>query len=292
MTPAVLIGALFAVIFWGGSPVGTKVAVGEIAPVAMSALRAGIAAPAGVLLALVLRVPLPRSRREWALMALCAFCGFMGFPVVFSLGIARTSAIHGAMILAMLPVFTGAVAHALERTWPGGRWWLGCAIAVCGEAVLIFGRAVAGGEASMAGDAICLAAATIASTGYVVGARLSQAGYPSQGTTYWGIALATLAFVPFMPAAFAGMEWGAISARAWTGVVYLSLGVSMLGYVIWYWALGRGGIARIGVLQFLQPISGVVLAWVLLDEPITGTVLAATAVILTGVFIATRKPAG
>jgi drug/metabolite transporter (DMT)-like permease len=34
---------------------------------------------------------------------------------VFSAGVARTSAIHGAMILAMLPVFTGAIAHAWER---------------------------------------------------------------------------------------------------------------------------------------------------------------------------------
>ena len=53
-----------------------------------------------------LPMPRPRSAREAALLALCSFCGFIGFPVVFSAGVARTSAIHGAMILAMLPVFT------------------------------------------------------------------------------------------------------------------------------------------------------------------------------------------
>ena len=46
-------------------------------------------------------------------------------------------------------------------------------------------------SASLAGDSLCLLSAIIASTGYVTGARLSQAGYPSQATTYWGIALAT-----------------------------------------------------------------------------------------------------
>ncbi len=289
MPPAVLLAALFAVLFWGGSPVATKLAVEALPPIPMSAVRAGLAAPVGVALALLLRIPLPRRGRQAWLLTLCAFCGFIGFPVIFSYGIARTSAIHGAMILAMLPVFTGAIAHALEGRVPGRMWWIGCAIAVGGEAVLIFGRAGAAEEASLTGDAICMVAAVIASTGYVTGARLSQAGYPSQGTTYWGIALATLAYLPFMPWVSQGVDWAAVPWRAWASVVYLGLGVSTLGYVIWYWALGKGGIARIGVLQFLQPVAGVALAWGMLGEPLTGTVLSATGVILAGVVIATRR---
>jgi len=155
--------------------------------------------------------------------------------------------------------------------------------------LLVSGRA-AGSEASLAGDVLVALSALVASIGYVTGARLSQAGYPSQGTTYWGIAVAALAFVPAAPALLAGIAWSGISAAAWGGLVYLALGVSMLGYVIWYWALGKGGIARIGVLQFLQPVSGLVLAWLLLGEALTGTVLAAAAIILVGVFIATRAP--
>ena len=289
MRPIVLAAALFAVLFWGGSPVGTKVAVTELPPLPMSALRAAIAAPVGVLLALMFRVPLPRNAREMGLMALCAFCGFIGFPVIFSYGVAHTSAIHAGMILAMLPVFTGAIANLTDRRWPGRMWWIGCKIAIAGEALLIFGRAAPGGEASLLGDAICVASAAIASTGYVTGARLSQAGYPSQGTTYWGIALATLIFLPFTPWMFDGIAWGTISTAAWAGVTYLALGVSMLGYVIWYWALGQGGIARIGVLQFLQPVSGLLLARLLLGEPITTTVIAASLIVLAGVGIATRN---
>ena len=289
MSPTVLFAALFAVIFWGGSPVGTKLAVAEFSPLAMSALRCFIAAPLGVGLALALRVPLPRSLRERALLVVCSFCGFSGFPVIFTYGVARTSAIHAAMILAMLPVFTGAIAHAVERRRPAWLWWAGCAVAVGGEALLVSGRA-AGGEATLAGDALVALSALVASTGYVTGARLSQAGYPSQGTTYWGIAVSALGFLPFAPWLFAGIAWGGVSAAAWAGVVYLALGVSMLGYVIWYWALGKGGIARIGVLQFLQPVSGLVLAWLLLGEALSTTVLAAAGIVLAGVFIATRAP--
>jgi drug/metabolite transporter (DMT)-like permease len=287
MPSVVVLAALFAVVFWGGSPVGTKLAVSEIPPVAMSALRCFIAAPVGLVLALLLRVPLPRTKREAALLLLCAFCAFVGFPVVYSYGVRRTSAIHAAMILAMLPVFTGAIANLFERRWPALRWWSGCAIAVTGEALLVSGRA--SGGASLFGDAFVLASATVASVGYVVGARLSQAGYPSQGTTYWGMVAGSLAFLPAYPFVAGDVAWTTISLQAWGGLVYLALGVSMLGYVIWYWALGKGGIARIGVLQFLQPVSGVVLARLLLGEAVTATSLTASAIVLGGVFVATRR---
>ncbi len=287
MPPVVLVAALFAVLFWGGSPVGTKVAVAEFPPLGMSALRTLIAGPIGVALALALGIAVPPAWRERRLLALCGFCGFIGFPVLFTYGVARTSAIHAAMILAMLPVFTGAIANALDRRRPGPAWWAGCAIAIAGEALLLAGRDP-GGQASWQGDSLVVASAIVASTGYVTGARLQQAGYPSQGTTYWGLALAGLAFLPFTPWLLGGIAWAGISAAAWAGVIYLALGVSMLGYVIWYWALARGGIARIGVLQFLQPVSGLVLAALLLGEPLSPTVLLAAAVILVGVFIATR----
>lgn len=65
--------------------------------------------------------------------------------------------------------------------------------------------------------------------------------------------------------------------------------VTILGYALWYWALGQGGIAQVGLLQFLQPVSGVFLAWVLLGEGLTGTLLLATTLVLLGVWIAAPR---
>ncbi len=65
--------------------------------------------------------------------------------------------------------------------------------------------------------------------------------------------------------------------------------MTILGYALWYWALGHGGIARVGLLQFLQPVSGVLLAWLLLGERLTGSALLAAAIILLGMGIATQR---
>ena len=58
-------------------------------------------------------------------------------------------------------------------------------------------------------------------------------------------------------------------ATAWGAVLFLAVVTSILGYLGWYWALDRGGIARIATLQFLQPVSGFVLAALVLGENVT-----------------------
>ena len=64
---------------------------------------------------------------------------------------------------------------------------------------------------------------------------------------------------------------------------------TILGYVGWYWALAKGGIARIATIQFFQPISGLILAAILLGEQLTLPLAIASAVILAGVYLAQRR---
>ena len=63
---------------------------------------------------------------------------------------------------------------------------------------------------------------------------------------------------------------------------------SVVGYIGWYWALDRGGIARISTLQFLQPLSGFALAVVVLGDSVTPTIAVGAAAIVCGVVIAQR----
>ena len=289
LTLTVVLVALFAVVVWGASPIATKFAVTEIPPVAVAALRTWLGVLIAIPLALLSRISLPATGQQWRLLLLSGICGYILFPAMFSLGMRSTSGIHGSMILALLPVLTGAIARVWDRGWPHGLWWLGCGVAIVGEAILILGPINAGDQvSSLYGDAIVLASTVFAATGYVAGARLKIAGYTSQGTTYWGVAIASILLLPLVPWMLDAVAWESVSAAAWGGIVYLAVGITIIGYICWYWALGRGGVERVAVFQFLQPVSGVILASVLLHEALELTLLAATVLILAGVWMATR----
>jgi drug/metabolite transporter (DMT)-like permease len=281
--------ALGVVIFWGGSSVMTKIAAQEIDPVVVGIVRTVLGGLVAAPLAIGFRIALP-GRAHGLAFGISAFCGFVAFPIMFSIGQRMTSAMHGGLILAVLPIFTGLVAAVVERRRPAGRWWLGCAIAFAGEAVLVSARAAHGAAASsLAGDLLILLASLLAACGYVAGARLTQAKYASLGATLWGIVAAMVILAPALPLANGGFSLPDASLKAWLAVAFLAWVTSILGYIGWYWALGHGGIARMGTIQFIQPLSGLVLAFFLLGERPTLPLGIATALILLGVVIARRR---
>lgn len=282
--------AILAVVLFAASPIATKIAVTLFDPVLAALLRGVLAAAAALPLVLGLRLGLPKQRMQLGLLGLSGLSGFVLFPLFFAIGTHFTSASHSALILAALPLFTGLFAALFDLRRPAPIWWTGCAVALAGEIYLVFSRSGVSDEgAGLMGDSIVFGAAIVASLGYVSGGRLAAAGYSSWATTFWGVIIGGALQAPFVPAFASGPSWQDAGWLGWASVLYLAIGISILGYVAWYWALGRGGVARIGVLQFLQPPLGVALAVLVLGEPLTVPIVASAAAILIGVFVARRR---
>lgn len=281
--------ALAVMVVWGATPVATRMAVADIDPFVVAMLRTVVGGAAAIPIALALGIRPPRGRRAIALVLLAGFAGFVAFPLLYNVGQQHTSALHGALILAGMPVLTGLYAAVAERTMPGRRWFAGCAIALAGEALLIGTRGPDAGHATLTGDLVVVASALIVPVGYVLGARATQRGASSLGVTLWGLGASAALLAPaLMAVVFVGGAPDA-GAEAWGATLWLALVTSILGYVGWYWALARGGIRRIALIQFLQPVSGLVLAIVVLGERPTFELGLAGLLIVGGIVIAQKQ---
>jgi drug/metabolite transporter (DMT)-like permease len=284
----VFAAALAGVVIFGGSAIATKIAVSAISAFDVSIMRTLIGGLVALPLAFALRIRLPGSRLQRLLLLLSGFCGFIAFPLLFTFGVSRTTANHATMILAILPVLTGAFAHYWDRQRPRAGWWLGCAIAFAGEVLLLYDPAATGGSASIEGDLLVWISTLFASLGYVAGARLQRSGYSARGTTFWGVGLFALLLLPLAPLLLDFDALAGAGLYAWSGLLYQAIGVTVIAYILWYWALGTGGIARVGLFQFLQPVSGVLLAWLILAENLSLIFLLASSIIMVGVILAFR----
>ena len=283
---AVLAAALAAVALWGATPIATKLAVAGLDPLAVGLLRTLLAGLLALPVILVARLALPRGRSGLGLLAVSAAGGFVLFPVLFSLGLGLTSAAHGALILAILPVLTGLIAAAVERAWPGLRWWAGAGLAAAGTILLVGQRfGFAGEGVSLQGDLLVLASALAASSGYVAGARAAR-GAGTWAVTFWGLLLGGLILLPLLPFAVSAAELRQLDSEVWASLLYLAGASSILAYAAWYWALGQGDMGRVGLTQFMQPIIGLVLAAVVLGEAITLPLVLCAAAIIGGVALA------
>lgn len=287
------LAAATALLIWAGTPVVTKVAVARVDALTVGVLRTVLSAAvlAPLLVFAGARLPRPKGAGPGLLLAVSTAGGFVAFPLLFSLGVERTSAGHAALVVAAAPIFTGLFAALLERRRPARPWWLGVALAFLGEYVLIGGRQDLGAEgASLSGDVLVLLACGAAAAGYVAGGRLAQ----STGTwaaTAWSVSLGGAVLMPLLIWRGEAVAWSDIGAADWLSIAYLALLSSVIAYACWYWALGQGGIARVGASQFLQPLLSVALAVVFLGEAVTPPIVAASALILSGVALARRPRA-
>ena len=280
--------AMAVMVVWGATPIITRLALDDLDPLVVACLRTVLAALAAIPLLAGRRHAFPSGRPSRKLLVISALAGFVVFPVLYTIGQGRTSALHGVMILAVLPVFTGAYAAIVVRRLPGRAWLFGCAVALLGEAVLIGARGAATGDATLVGDVLVLASALCVTAGYVAGAMLPPRGVSSLAATLWGVLLGAVVLAPLLVAVVGADGIPHAGTTSWLAVLFLALVTSILGYLGWYWALDSGGIARIATLQFLQPVSGFVLAAIVLGEHVTAPIAAGGALIVAGVVLAQR----
>ncbi len=286
-TPAIV--AALVMVVWGATPVMTRLATEDLTSLQVAVLRTVIAGLIAAPIVLVTRERAPVTRRQQLLLAISAISGFVAFPLLYTVGQERTSAMHGGMILAALPIATGAYAAILDRRRPTRGWLLGCAIALAGETMLVVIRVGDSADvATLAGDLLVVASALVVAVGYIAGARLGQGGYRSLAATYWGVLVGAALLAPLTGVLVVTDGIPEAGANAWLALLWMAILTSIVGYVGWYWALTRGGIQRIAPVQFLQPFSGLALAALLLGEQFTVPLLVAAAAILGGVAIAQR----
>jgi drug/metabolite transporter (DMT)-like permease len=285
---AVYGAGLATILIWSGTAIVTKFAVRGFDPILLALMRTVAAGLALAPVAFFLRVPRPRGWREFGWLAVSALCAFVLFPLCYNLALRYTTASHAALIMASQSIFTGVIAAAIDRRAPTRLWIAGCLVAFVGEVALVgfrFGLASGG---SLLGDLWGVVASIICSVGYVAGARLA-ARIGTWGTTLWGNALAGL--IGLGPVLYFGapVAWHEVGWPVWAAVAYVAVGAQFLAYILWYWAMARGGVARVSLLLFANPIFTVLLAIFFLGERLTLPLVLSGVLVLAGIWLAQRR---
>ncbi len=274
---------LLAVLLWGGIYPGAKLALREISALNFTGLRIMLAT--AVLFAASgrarpLRLP---SHLRWPLLnAGLAQAAFQGLLVA---GLNRTTAGNSAILLATAPLLVAAWLALTGRDRLVQRQWYGLLAGLIGVALVVRGGGVGFGSSHLRGDLLALAAAAAwVWYGLAVGPLVGALG--TLRATAWTMIVAAGVFVPVVLGAGHGQLPLGMSWQAWAGLVYGATAGMVVAMALWGRSIHRLGPKQTMVYAYVEPLSAVVVAAVVLGETASAVQLLGALVTFAGVWLA------
>jgi drug/metabolite transporter (DMT)-like permease len=281
----------FAVVVWGASFIATKVALADLTPITLVWLRFAMGVVIlGVAVALRRQFALP-NRNEWGYFALLGFLGITFHQWLQSNGLRTSEASTTAWIVATTPVFMALLGWLVLKEAPGWVTISGILLAFIGVLVVVSDgdiTSISIGQFGAPGDVLIL----ISAVNWAVFSTLSRRGlksYPASLMMFYVMSLGWV-FTSFLFIPSAGLsEIPRLTVNGWISVLFLGIFCSGLAYIAWYDALQALSAAQTGAFLYIEPLVAVVVAAVVLAEPVTWASLLGGAVILIGVWLVNRE---
>lgn len=285
MSRAVVAAYLACALIWGTTWYAIRVCIAGYPTVASVALRFGIAAV--ILLPIAARRrPWPRGR-AWAWLVLAGVLDAAGYLLIY-LGEERVSGAVAAVLYGTLPLLLGLLLMATRMEPVARRHIAGALVAFTGVAVLFL-------------DQLDLSARQAAGVALVLGSVIASALYSMimrrhavgvDGAVATTVFLVVTALVLGVAAVVAGepLPWPPPVAPT-VALVHLAVLGTVVGFLLYFWLLGRVGLLVASSLVFVYPLVALVV-----DElferalPLGPRTYLGAAITLGGLAVTLRRP--
>lgn len=270
---------------WALGQIAIKVGVTGISPLWQAGLRS-LGATVLILAWMHWRQIAVRPSPGTGLWALLIGTVFAIEFVFLYIGLGRTSAARGSVLLYTAPFFVALGGHHLLGDRLTRHRLLGLMLAFAGVVLALSDRG-GGGSGDLLGDALCLAAGMAwAATTLIVKATPLRAEPPERTLLVQlavsAVLLLTASVVLGEPGVHAPTPW------VWAAFIWQVVAVASFSYLGWFVMVQRHSPAKVSAFTFLTPPFGVAFAAVLLQEAPTLSLLGAAGLIAGGIWLVNR----
>lgn len=278
-------GAMFLLaLMWGLSIPITKLGLGSIPPMTLTALRFIVAVPLMMFLARrELRVP---AKAVLPIIGL----GVMGITlgnVAQSFGVQGTSASVATILSATIPLFIVILAAVRFRQAVTPLQWSGLLAAFFGIALVAVGSGPGIDDMSrttVSGVVLMLISAVGIAIYYIWSAELTEK-YGLMPVAAWNMLVGLLTVLPL-----AGWEMSRqpveVTAQALAAIVYLGVVVTVIGLILWLYLLKVVPARVAASVQYLQPVFGISASAFLFGDELGLLFAAGVTLVLAGLALA------
>ena len=280
---------LLTAIFWGGTFVAGRSLAQNVGPFSAAFFRFAIASVLLVFLTWKVEGKFSVLRKGQILPVL--FLGLTGvfcYNLFFFKGLKLIEASRAAIIIANNPIFIAVFSAVFFKEKLNSLKITGILVSVCGALIVISKGNLTGileGHLGLGEFYIflCVLSWVIFSLlGKIVMVDLS----PLSSVTYSSITGTILLIAPALGEGLGDCIYYSISD--WWNIFYLGFFGTVLGFVWFYEGINHIGPTKAGLFINFVPISAILLAFLILKEPLTFSMLVGTLLVSTGVYLTNR----
>jgi len=243
-----------AAIFWGANFNLAKPVVAEMGPYIAGATRYLLAA--AIMLMIVKfkgeRIP----ARYFKTYLTLGIVGVFGFNLFFFMGMQTTSAVNGALIMALNPLLTAVIAFFVLKDKPNNRQMLAFPIGIIGVAIVVLG---AGATLRVSTGDIFIFIANLSWAFYnVLVRKIMPSDVSSIASTAGIMSVGALALT--LVAVIHGDAFILPSMHAGSALLIMSICGGVLSYLFWNAGIAKLGPAKAAIFMNLVPVTSIVIA--------------------------------
>jgi drug/metabolite transporter (DMT)-like permease len=287
-TALIVGGVVLLCLIWGTTWKAIQIGLDGIPPFTGAALRFGLASILMLTLALRLKVPLGRSRRERRLWLINGACSFtISYGVVYWAEQWVPSGL-ASILFATYPFFVALLGHFLLPSESMTRKEVvGILIGFAGiGAIFSEDFNVLGGPQVALASAVLLVSPLAAALGSVSVKRWGSGIHPlSFSSVPMGVAAGMLGALALVFEGDRSVRFDTVSVGV---LLYLAIFGSAVTFGIYYWLLAHLAVKRLALIAYVIPVVAVLLG-VALGEPLTTHILVGSALVIVGVALAVER---
>lgn len=275
-----------AAIIWGATAPIMKLTLSEVPIFSLAFIRMTFAS---LILAIFIFKKLKVEKRYFGMLFACAATGVSLNLAFFFWGLKLTQAINASFLVASVPIFTILAAYFTLGEKFNLRLILASLVAFAGVA-LIIGRPAASTNLTQILGNLLLLAATLSWVAHEIIAKKLLKIYDGATVAFYSMAIGAFTFLPlFLWEFFSNPSWvNNLTLKGTSGILYGIFFASLFAYWAWQKGLSLLPAGQAAFFFYLDPISGTILAIILLGEKLTPQLILGGVLIAAGVILAER----
>lgn len=272
-------------MIWGASFPIYKLALKDIPPFTFIFLRFYIGA---IILLPFVYNKLAIKRSDWSKLFWASFVGITLQITLLTIGLKYTSSINAPIILSATPVFTivGSFFYLKEKL--SKKIVLGTLISLIGVLLIVFIPVIVanGIDGNIFGN-LLLVLAAITSTIHVLLLKKISSKYSPTTIAFWEFFIGALPLSPLYLFELHQTHWPAFAhTYAYLGLIFGAVLASSLAHSIYNFGIKNIKASEVGIFNYVDPLTTIVVAVPLLGEKITPPYIAGSILVFLGIFVA------